>query len=1500
MEIEKLLGIIGYNSDYLTQNLHVKKAVLDPVFSSLDIIFDSDRPIIISEYENLTQRLDELRLKNIDHISYSFHFNQYSENDVYDYFNYVSRKINKDNRVVFFSKTYELGNLIVHIPHNESAFLVQRNQILKLMRDAGFEQLSLDLQLEYDKEEVAQSINSEIDYSVLEAQARLDKIKEEVWVQFLPKPIFGSEKTAIEIPDNQVEYDKFQQREKRSAFVLKGIVEYIDQEALKKRGNFKMVLRDDTGRIYCSRSLKGAEKLFFKEIEVNQKIIVQGYLRISNIGDVSLNITNCSHTESRIPLTMRVDVEPKKRVELNLHTKMSALDGVDEMKDYCEVAAQFGHTAIAVTDTGGVQSFHDLYEFANDAKKNPNKAIKPLYGVELNYVDEDEIKIAHNLQDINLEDATYVVFDLETTGISVNFERIIEVSAVKIKHGVIIDQFTTLVNPEKNIHYSVSKLTTIKNEDVAQAPTREVVLKQFRDFIEDCVLVAHNASFDIGHLNKNFDDLGYERINYPLIDTLILAKALYPGRRAYGLAPMCKFLNVRLDQHHRALADSTATGQIFVLMLEEVKKHGVKYHSELNTLVDPKESFKYPISHTIDLLVQNQIGLRNLYHIVSIASTENFSLDPIVTKKVIEKYREGILVGSGDRVSHFFDVAFSKTEEELEKIIGFYDYIEIEPTSNFIYEQLHMDNYEYCVQQTYKKVIAMAKKHNIPVVAVGDVHQINKDETLYRSILVNTERVGKLRRHPLYMFGTENDDMPPMEKAIPASYYKTTKEMLEDFSYLGSELAYEVVVTNTNLIADSCEFVQSFNKNPYPPKDDFLKELGIPSAEGFVKELTFENAHKMYGELLPGMVKDRIDHELEPIIGNKFSTIYAISHLIVKKSREDGYEVGSRGSVGSSLVAYLMEITEVNSLPPHYYCPKCSYSAFKMTEEEKKKYGIRKDEEIFQKDLDEVTSGYDLPDAKCPVCGTLLIRDGQDIPFETFLGVKENPKTPDIDLNFSSENQGQIHNYIREIFGYTKAFRAGTISASQDKISYAIVRDYFDNVNKKLIKREERPVHHRKAEIEGISNMINGSKRTCGQHPGGVVVVPIDHEIYDVTPVQYPGDSSSREWMTTHFDYHTFEKNLFKLDVLGHDDPTCLKYLMEFVKKEPELFPFKEVKDIPVNDHKLFQLMNNTECIGCSPEDLDSKVASFGIPEFGTAFVRELLEEAKPTTFGELLKVSGLSHGTDVWKGNAEDLLLGTYGVKVPFKQIIGCRDDIMVDLISYGVPPLDAFNTMEFVRKGNAPEQPEKWGNIVANLSQYNIPRWYFDDCAKIAYLFPKAHATAYVINALRMGWFKMYQPIFFYSAILSKKLEAYDIETMLKGAPGIREELGRLKNIPPAARKNKDDELIKTLELCLEMCVRGYTFLNVDLYKSDARNFVVSEDHKSLYIPFMAIDSLGRACADSILAARAERPFDTQADFMERTQTSKKIKARFVELGVFKGLQEDDQLSFNFDDLE
>ena len=1482
----RLFDLIGYKSDYLLENLNVEKASLNRERAELNISFSSLMPINTIEYDNLVFALSKAKIPNVDLITYTFSFDRYEEDDLFDYFNYVIKKLGDYSKATYYKKSldYASKRLTIYVPNDDPTFLIVKNQALALLKKAGFNDVDLIFHLEYDVDKVTKEINDTIDLTVLEAQERARRAKDEEWDQYKPKPLYGIRKTCSEIPDNLQELDEFNKYENKNNYVLSGIVAYLDEEGLKKRKTLKIVLKDDTGYVYCSKVIRDNENMFyFKQIKVNQKMTVQGYLQLMKGGDVNLIITNLSHTKEPILVTNRIDVEPVKRVELHLHTKMTALDGVDYMEDYCKAAALLGHKAIAVTDSGDLQSYHDLFEYTSK-----NKTLKPIYGVELNYVDEDKIEIAYDPKDLRLDSSTFVVFDLETTGFSVNYERIIEVSAAKYHEGMLVDTFSKLVNPLKKVHESVLELTGINEEELKTAESRDVVLKEFREYIDGAILVAHNAAFDMGHLYKNFDDLGIEYERFPVIDTLMLAKVLYPGRRGYGLDPLCKYLNVPLEHHHRALEDATATGNIFNIMLEELRKRGVKYHSELNSLLDPKEAFKYPISHTIDLIAQNQTGLRNLYHIVSLASTEYFSLDPILTRKVLEQYREGILVGSGTRMGEFFDVAFRKSEEDLEKIIDFYDYIEIEPVSNFVYEKYHMEDYEYCVKDTYKRIIAMAKKHGIPVVAVGDVHQINEDETLFRDILVKTERVGKLRRHAL-----------ALEKEIPSSYYRTTKEMLDEFSYLGEDLAYEVVVTNTNLIADSCEYVKSFNNNAYPPKDDFLKAYGIPSAEGFVKEMTMDNAHKLYGTLLPGIVRDRIDHELKPIIDNKFSTIYAISHMIVKKSREDGYEVGSRGSVGSSIVAYLMEITEVNSLPPHYCCPKCFFSSFKMNEEEKNKYGIRKDEEAIQPLLDSVMSGYDLPDMKCPVCGTLMNRDGHDIPFETFLGVEENPKTPDIDLNFSSENQGQIHNYIREIFGFTKAFRAGTIQASQDKISFAIVRDYFTLKNEEREASGLKPITHRKAEIEGLSTVITGAKRTCGQHPGGIVVVPVDHEIYDVTPVQYPGDSTDKNWMTTHFDYHTFEKNLFKLDVLGHDDPTCLKYLMEFVKNNPSEFPFSTVKDIPVSDHKLIEFMNNTECIGCSPEDINSAVASFGIPEFGTSFVRELLEEAKPQSFGELLKVSGLSHGTDVWKGNSEDLLLGTNGIKVPFKQIIGCRDDIMLDLINWGVSPLEAFNTMEFVRKGKAPEDPVKWGNIVASLSKYPIPRWYFDTCAKINYLFPKAHAAAYVINALRMAWFKMYRPIYYYSAILSKKLDAYNVEVMLQGTHAIKEEIGRLKTLAPGERKKKDDDIIKTLELCLEMCVRGYTFKNIDLYKSEAKDFAVSDDKQSLYIPFMAIDSLGRACADSIIEARKVKPFRNQQDFMDRTQTSKTIQQRLKDLGVFKGLQEGDQIAFSFEEL-
>nr|MCR5741976.1 PolC-type DNA polymerase III [Gammaproteobacteria bacterium] len=949
---------------------------------------------------------------------------------------------------------------------------------------------------------------------------------------------------------------------------------------------------------------------------------------------------------------------------------------------------------------------------------------------------------------------------------------------------------------------------------------------------------------------------------------------------------LCKLFNVTLNNHHRALEDATATGEIFLHMYQDMRRLGIEYHDEINSLIKEEDAIRLPVvpGH-INIIARSQQGLTNLYHLTSLANTEYFTRDPIVTKKAIETYRDGLLIGSGCRNGYFFDIALRESDEKMEEIIDFYDYIEVQPPSRFEYQKDMLDNWYYCITDTIKRIIKVAKKHGVPVVATGDCHQINKEDTIYRDILVNYTTKSSGYRH--YLKGKE---------IIPDEYFMTTREMLDEFSFLGEQLAYEIVVTNSNLIADSIDVVKSFSGKALPPKDDFMKDKGIPSAEQYVKDRVFEKAHELYGDFLPGMVVDRIDHEMKPIMDNKFSTIYLISQQMVNKSNEDGYVVGSRGSVGSSFVAYLMGITEVNSLPPHYYCPHCGFTSFKYTKEEEGKYGIREDEKEFRPLVQDVLSGFDLPDKNCPVCGELLKRDGHDIPFETFLGLPNKPKTPDIDLNFSGENQGKIHDFIRDVFGETKAFRAGTILTCQSKIAFAIVRDYFNQKNEERISQGEAPRKIRKAEIEALAVGITECKKSSSQHPGGIVVVPRDHEIYEITPVQYPGDSTDRSWMTTHFDYHTFEKNFYKLDVLGQDDPTVIRYLMKFVKEHPEQFPFSDAKDIPVNDSKVYQMMNDTKVLGVQPQDINTPVATYGISEFGTPFVRGLLEDARPKTFAELVKVSGLSHGTDVWNNNAQDLLKGANGQpKIDFKNVIGCRDDIMTDLIKWNVPSELAFSTMEFVRKGNTVKMPEAWAGMVSDLEPYPIPKWYLDSCSKIGYLFPKAHATAYIIMALRIAWFKLYRPIYFYSAVLSKKMTSYSIEVMTGGVARIKEELQRLKSIPQNEIKAKDSDLITTLELALEMCVRGMKFYNVGLYKSEAEDFAVAEDLSGLYMPFNAIDGLGAASAQSIVDARKNGPFDTQKDFLARCQVSSTNFEKMKELGCFKGIEADEQLTLD-----
>ena len=1491
--IEKLFSLFNYKNAEAASLLRLKNITLNKEILELFASIEADKPIDVSMMNDLLNVFEGKPIQGAKSFDYAFNFLSYDENDVVNYYKFIVKRISQDNSnlvsAVLYTIYYRDEVLTIEIPEEDISFLSFKGAIIEQFNKLGFSNIEINFQIiERAMEDVSEIIRKEKTAVINDAMKLLQKDND--YVQLKPeRELTGKQISLSKLPQNEEEFYNFKESESSWSFIIQGIVVFYDKDALDKRGSVKFIIHDGESYVYCTtrRLSTKEEQKYYNHIDVGMHVIVQAYPELNKFsGDASMHIVNIKYSKEKKKITNREDNEPIKRVELHAHSKMSGLDGVPEMKEYLEAAKIFGMNAFAITDHASVQSFHDLQEFASK-----NKDFKPIFGVELDYVDQNDIEIAYNSQEIDLDEATFTVFDLETTGFSVNYERIIEVSAVKIHKGVNVGEFSELVNPEKPIPPSVVALTGISNNDIKNAPSRLEVLSRFKKFIDGTILVAHNADFDISQLNKNLDDLGIDHPDYPVIDTLMLAKALIPGRRSYGLDALTKYYKVRLDTHHRALADATATMEIFLHMIEESKQKGVKYHSDLNKiLLDRSISFTYPIPKHINLIAATQQGIINLYHLLSIASTDYCAREPILTREVLDKYREGILVGSGCRNSYFFDTAFRKTDDDMEKIIDMYDYIEVQPFNTFDYMKHHYDNHVYCYQDTIKRIIMMAKKHNKLVVATGDCHQVNKEDTIYRDILVNTEKVGGGWHYLHY------------EKEIPSEYFMTTREMLDQFSFLGDDLAYEIVVKNTNLVSDMIDNVKAFTNTPYPPADNFMSEYGIESAEEYVNNHCYEKAKELYGELLPGMVKDRIDKELENINENKFSTIYLISQRLVYKSRSDGYVVGSRGSVGSSFVAHLLDITEVNSLPPHYRCPHCHFSSFKMLPDEKKKYGVRNDEEELQPLLEDVLTGFDLKDMNCPVCGTLLERDGQDIPFETFLGVPEDPKTPDIDLNFSGENQGAIHNYIRDVFGQSKAFRAGTILTCKDKTSYAIVKDYFEFNNDRRMKAGLDIENHTKAEVEALSNQITGSKRSSSQHPGGIVVVPSDHEIYEVTPVQYPGDSKDRSWMTTHFDYHSFEKNLFKLDVLGHDDPTVIRYLMKYVKKYPELFPFDDALNIPVNDHNLFMLMNNTKIINCLPQDICSNVATYGVSEFGTPFVRGLLEKAKPTTFAELIKVSGLSHGTDVWNDNAEALISGTAKdmgrplPKIDFKDIIGCRDDIMTDLISFGVPAPLAFKIMEFVRKGKPSKDEVQWDAFVEELHKYpKVPQWYIWSCSRIKYMFPKAHATAYVVMALRIAWFKLYQPIFFYSAILSKKMTAWDVEVMVNGTAAIRNELDELKSKPQNERKAKEDDLITTLELALEMTVRGMKFRNVNLYESEAEDFKVSDDKQSLYIPFAAIDGLGGEVAKSIITARNEKPFTTKSDFKARTRVSSTLFQRLEELGVFGDMPEDNQISLD-----
>lgn len=1170
------------------------------------------------------------------------------------------------------------------------------------------------------------------------------------------------------------------------------------------------------------------ELLSLKEgqwVEVNGSVDYDLYAK-----EEVISATSIKEVESR-DIEIKDDA-PVKRVELHVHTKMSAMDGVCDAKEYIEQALKWGHKAIAITDHGVVQAFPDA---KNAAKGKP---IKIIYGLEAYVVDEKENHIM-NPSDVCLENSTYVVFDLETTGLSSRTEQIIEIGAVKAVHGIIIDRFQTFVNPERKLPSNIINLTNINDNMLKDAPKIDEALQRFLEFIGDAVLVAHNAVFDIAFLKEAMNRLGYPNLNNPIIDTLPLSRVIYSEHKSHNLGSVARRLNIEYDEDtaHRADYDARVLFNVFDIMIRQVmEKYKITKHLDLiNLQKEDNYLRKRPFHATI--YAKNQKGIKDLYKLVSTSSIDYYSEIPRIPRKLLAENRENLIIGSACFNGEVFDIASTRSHKELVETIKFYDFIEVQPLDNYSYliDTGSIENKDKLIKYI-KFIIEASKEAKKLVVATSDAHYVNPRQKIFRDVYIRTKAIGGVA-HPLY-------DFKKRVRENPNQHFRTTNEMLEAFSYLDESLAYEIVVTNSNLIVDMVEDVEPLRSGTYTPK--------IKGAEEELKRLCYYNAHRIYGEKLPEIVEKRIDKELTSIINNGFAVIYYIAHKLVKKSTDDGYLVGSRGSVGSSLVAYLADITEVNALPPHYICDNCKYSDFSN------------DEGVY--------SGIDLPSKTCPVCGMPLRGDGQDIPFETFLGFKGD-KVPDIDLNFSGDYQATVHEYTKVLFGEDYVFRAGTISTVAEKTSFGYVKGYYEDLG--IVDKV------RNAQINYVAKNCENVKKTTGQHPGGIIVIPNDMDVYDFTPIQYPADSLDASWKTTHFDFYAIHDNVLKLDILGHVDPTALRMLQDLTGIDP--------KEIPCNDEKVLSLFTSCEVLGVSEDDILNENGATGIPEFGTKFVKRMLTEAKPKTFAELVHISGLSHGTDVWDGNAQVLIQNK---TCTLMEVIGCRDDIMVYLIKKGLDSSLAFKIMEAVRKGRGLTKEQE-----SEMRKKNVPEWYIESCKKIKYMFPKAHAVAYVTMALRLAWLKVYKPLEYYAVFFSTRCEAFEIDTMIQGREAILTRLlgirARLSNYATASQvSKKENQLVDTLESALEMTVRGYKFTNIDLYKSDAKNFIIDKENNAIIPPFITVDGLGETAAKSIVEAREDKEFLSIEDLLKRTQLNSTCAKTLEKMGVLDSLQPENQL--------
>lgn len=1481
----KIVEELQDKSYLINNNVRIDEVVYKKISKVLEVSLVLDNALNYQDYLDLTKYLlnkfSELNLKVIVKIGYLNE--ELSKDDLIDYLKNILSDLSKTSarfKALDLNDVEINGNIVIfYIAFDALGFNELSNKIEEKFANYG---LDINVKILEDKEKSIKEQLKEIDDEIAKEVEKQNQ--EAKAAQTFNKKMQESQKkhyhetptTLSHIKQIPVDYEGIKVYEHNyglATFLIEAYVFDVEVRTFTTSKSALAVLKvtDDTDSIVVKKWLfKEEERELFTSMQKGTLLQILGSAEYDTFAkDVVLKANKITMLGMKKEEEV-IDDAPVKRVELHAHTKMSTLDGLSEGSDYIKLVSKWGWKAMAFTDHNGM---HDVPEIAHTLPKFPD--FKPIFGTELSFVDDSKYFITFNKEnlDIDLKKASYVVFDIETTGLSQNYDEIIEIAAIKVKEGNIISSYETFVNPKCPIPELITKLTSITDDMVKDSKFIEDILPEFYEYAKDSILVAHNAKFDVGMIYRDIKKLNLNYDELPVIDTLNLFRCCYYDKvKTFNLKSLSKYFKVKQEHHHRAIDDTRVTALCFIQMLNDLYQKGVTNYKDINSLIDPNVFYRYVIPPHINLIAKNPVGYKNLFKIVSDSMTNHFySGDARALKSVIDKYRDGILIGSGCVNGNVFELALNRSIEELEEEMHYYDYIEVQPPT--CYAQLfdNMVNGEEKIKEVIIKIINTAKKLGKTVVATSDCHYTRPYLKKYRDILIASPQIGG-GTHPLAKYNVS-----------PDLHLRTTKEMLLEFGFLDKDLAYEIVVTNTNLIADMVEKFPPFKTGKddmYAPRDDEFKNnfLHVESIEEETRRIVNATKVKLYGENAHPIVTNRLDHELNCIISNGYASIYYICHLLVEKSLSDGYLVGSRGSVGSSLVATMMNISEINPLAPHYRCKKCKFHTFKMRDDEIEKYGLNDNERELQPILRSVDSGYDLPDRKCPVCGEMLVKDGHDIPFETFLGFNGD-KTPDIDLNFSGEYQATAHEYVRTVFGPENAFRAGTVGTVAEKNAYGYVKAYC----------EKKGITIRNCEIDRLASYLVGVKRQTGQHPGGIVVVPHYVDIYDVTPVQYPADNITNNWRTTHFDYHSFEANLLKFDILGHDDPTLIKYFMDYVHEHQNEFPFSTPQDIPIDDKNLYRLFYDTSVIGISDDALGSKVASAAVPELGTPFVQKMLVETLPKTFAQLVKISGLSHGTNVWNTNAQELVNGrTEFGKIEFKDIIGCRDDIMVDLMRMGLDPLKSFKIMEFVRKNKKVSDPQGWLDFQKYMRDMKVPEWYIWSCDKIEYMFPKAHATAYCMMSLRIAWFKVYSPKLFYSAWFSKRANAYHIPSFLGGPVAIRAMINDLSNKKDATDKDKD--LIISLQVALEMTLRGIKFLPIDIFKSNATTFDIEDD--GLRLPFTALDGLGESVAITIVNSRNERPFTSKKDVTSRTKLNQTQFEQFNIMHSFANLPDEDPI--------